>query len=237
MTATVLCELLARDRRTDAPALRAGAIGRQYDYRRFCTTAWKVGNLLRHFGVRAGSPVAVAGDERPEPILALLGAALLGGVVRVGSITPDTRVLIAPTADLDRYTLSPGSQRIGYGDRPDDPGDTYFEQDVWRENPTEPPADVDPDAPVLRAGETTYTHQAVLSSARWVVDRLELTADSVVAVRASLERPETIVAGIVAPLLVGGTILLPGEDSVGDCAVVARDGPEQRLLAIDAVAL
>lgn len=237
MTATVLGDLLARDRRTDAPALRAAAIGRQYDYRRLCTTAWKVGNLLRHFGVRAGSPVAVAGDERPEPILALLGAALLGGTVRVGSATPDARVLVAPTADLDRHTLSPGSQRIGYGDRPDDPGDTYFEQDVWRENPTEPPADVDPDAPAIRAGETTYTHEELLRSARSVVDRWELTADSAVAVRAPLRRPETIVAGVVAPLVARATVLLPDGESAGEYAVVTETGTESRQRSIDAIEL
>lgn len=237
MTVPILGGLLTRDRRTDAPALRDGASGRQYDYRRFCTTAWKIGNFLRHFGVRAGASVAVAAEQRPEPVLSVLGTALLGGVVRFsGKATDETRVLIAPTTDLERNTI-PGTQRIGYGNPPDDPSDAFFERDVWRENPTKPPAAVDPDAPALRAWEATYTHEAVLSSARSVVDRWELTADSVVAVRAPLERPETIVAGVVAPLLVGGTILLPGKDSVGDCAVVARDGPEPQLLAIDAVEL
>lgn len=237
MTATVLGDLLARDRRTDAPALRAAAIGRQYDYRRLCTTAWKVGNLLRHFGVRAGSPVAVAGDERPEPILALLGAALLGGTVRVGSATPDARVLVAPTADLDGYTLSPGSQRIGYGDRPDDPSVAFFERDVWSENPTDPPGDVGSETPAIRAGETTYTHEELLRSSRSVVDRWDLTTESVVAVRAPLRRPETIVAGVVAPLVAGGTILLPDGESVADCAVTTRSGPESRLLTVDAIEL
>ncbi len=237
MTATVLGDLLARDRRTDAPALRAAAIGRQYDYRRLCTTAWKVGNLLRHFGVRAGSPVAVAGDERPEPILALLGAALLGGTVCVGSATPDARVLVAPTADLDRYTLSPGSQRIGYGDRPDDPSVAFFERDVWSENPTEPPGDVGSETPAIRADETTYTHGELLRSARSVVDRWELTTESVVAVRAPLERPETIVAGVVAPLVARATVLLPDGERAGEYAVVTETGTESRQRSIDAIEL
>lgn len=234
---TVLGDLLARDRRTDAPALLDDANGRQYDYRRFCTTAWKVGNLLRHFGVRAESPVAVAADTKPEPILSVLGAALLGGVVRIGTESTEAKVLVAPTADLDSYPRSPGCHRIGYGERPDDPSDSFFEQDVWRENPTQPPAEVGPDTPVLRSGGVTYTHRAVLRSARSVVEQWDLTADSVVAVRAPLGIPETIVAGVVAPLLVGGTILLPDEDSVGDCAVVAETGPESRVLTPDAIEL
>lgn len=236
MAVTVLGDLLARDRRTDAPALLDDVNERQYDYRRFCTTAWKVGNLLRHFGVRAESSVAVAADTKPKPILSVLGAALLGGVVRIGAEPATPRVLVAPTADLDTDP-TPGTHRIGYGGRPDDPSDSFFEQDVWRENPTRPPAEVEPDTPVLRSGDATYTHRAVLRGAQSVVEQWDLTADSVVAVRAPLEIPETIVAGVVAPLLVGGTILLPDEDSVGDCAVVPETGPEPRVLTPGVVGL
>lgn len=236
MAVTVLGDLLARDRRTDALALLDDVNERQYDYRRFCTTAWKVGNLLRHFGIRAESPVAVAADTKPVPILSFFGAALLGGVVRIGAEPTTPRVLVAPTADLDTDP-TPGTHRIGYGERPDDPSDSFFEQDVWRENPTQPPAEVGPDTPVLRSGEAAYTHRAVLRAARSVVEQWDLTADSVVAVRAPLGTPETIVAGVVAPLLVGGTILLPAADSVGDCAVVAETGPESRVLTPDAIEL
>lgn len=234
---SVLGELLARDRRTDEPALLDDANARQYDYRRFCTTAWKVGNFLRHFGVRAGASVAIAAERRPEPVLSVLGTALLGGVGSVGTEPTKPRVLIAPTADLETYSCPPETHRIGYGDQPDDPSDAFFERDVWRENPTKPPARVTPDTPVLRTEDTAYTHRAVLRSARSVVDQWDLTTDSVVAVRAPLEQPETIAAGVVAPLVAGATILLPGEDSAGDCAVVTETGAETQLLTVDAIEL
>ncbi|UPM44026.1 AMP-binding protein [Halocatena salina] len=233
---TGLEELLTRDRRTDSTALRDEANDHQYDYRRFCTTVWKVGNLLHHFGVRSGTPVVIAGDRQPEPVLSVLATAMLGGVVRFGSeATTEAKVIVAPTPDLEP-NCPPGTHRIGYGERPDDPGDTFFEQDVWRENPTEPPATVDPDAPVLQAGETIYTHRALLNSAQSVVDRQKLTADSTVAVRAPLERPETIVAGIIAPLVAGATILLP-DDGVDDCLIVVENGSDSQRRVIDAVEL
>lgn len=236
MAVTVLGDLLARDRRTDALALLDDVNERQYDYRRFCTTAWKVGNLLRHFGVRAESSVAVAADTKPVPILSFFGAALLGGVVRIGSESTTPRVLVAPTTDLDTDP-TPGTHRIGYGERPDDPSDSFFEQDVWRENPTRPPAEVEPDTPVLRSGEAAYTHREVLRAARSVVERWDLTADSVVAVRAPLGIPETIVAGVVAPLLVGATVLLPDDDCGGENTVATTIEPEPRELSSDAVEL
>ena len=74
----VLGDAIARDRRSDATALVAPAVGRRYDYRRFCTSAWKAGNFLRHIGVRGGAGVAIADDPLPEPVLTLYAAASLG---------------------------------------------------------------------------------------------------------------------------------------------------------------
>lgn len=252
----VLGDLLARDRRSDAPALRAPATGREYDYRRFCTTAWKVGNFVRHFGVYDGSTVALAtnaqpgsdSNAEPEPILAFLGTALLGGVARFEPPQDtDARVLIRPSPDSDldvdmdantdvdaQYDLPEGSQRIVYGDSSDDPNIAHFEQGVWSENPTKPPNTVEAEQPLLRCNGTTYTHTDVLDSARSVVDAWDLTAKDRVAIRASLNEPETVVAGVVAPLLAGGTILLPDEQSVGDCAV-ADTAPEPRVLSPNAI--
>jgi len=139
--ARVLGDLVARGRRSEAPALRAPASGREYDYRRLCTNAWKVGNFLRHLGVRGGCGVAVAAEPTPEPVLALFGAALLGGVTR-----------------YDRWSLSPGEA---------------------------------------------------------------------VAVRAPLTHPGTVAAGVVAPLLEGGVVVLAGDGpTTADRAVVAGAGPD-----------
>ena len=64
MDADALGDTVGRERRSAEPALRAADTGRLYDYRRFCTSAWKVGNFLRHLGVRGGDNVAIADDPR-----------------------------------------------------------------------------------------------------------------------------------------------------------------------------
>ena len=52
------------------------------------------------------------------------------------------------------------------------------------------------------------------------------------AVRAPLSRPGTVVAGVLAPLSVGGTISFPGADSEGDLAVATDgvDAPEPTVI-------
>lgn len=234
----VLGDLVSRNRRSDAPALIAPAVEREYDYRRFCTTTWKVSSLFRYFGVRDESIVALADDPQPELIIAFLGTALLGGIARFDPPQDtDARVLVTQTDRVDGYDLPAGSQRIVYGDPPDDPSVASFERDVWSENPTEPPAIVEADQPVLWAGGTTYSHTNLLDAARSVVDTWDLVSTDRIAIRAPLREPGTIVAGIVAPLLAGSTVLLPDKEieCVGECAVTAENGPEPRVITPEAV--
>ena len=218
----VLGDAIARDRRSDATALSAPAVGRAYDYRRFCTSAWKTGNFLRLLGVRGGVTVAIADDPIPEPVLTLFGAAALGATVRFGPPSPvgdDTRALVVPTASLDEYDAGPATKRVVYGDPPATPDVSYFERDVWSENPTEPPDRVDPDDPLLRTADETYSHREVLRSARSIVERNGLDAESAVAVRSSFADPSVVVAGLVAPIVAGATVAIgpaaPGEFVVG----------------------
>lgn len=237
---TVLGDLVARDRRSDTTALLASAVEREYDYRRFCTTAWKVSSLFRHFGVRDGSTVVIADDPQPEPILSFLGTALLGGTARFiprdaeMESERDARVLVAPVEHSHEYDLPPGSKRIVYGDPSDDPSVAYFERDVWSENPTEPPNLVESEQPMLQTDEAMYTHADLLDSARSVVDTWDLTTNGVVAVRASLREMKTITAGIVAPLLAGGTIMLPDADGENedteDYAITHENGHEPEVI-------
>jgi hypothetical protein len=211
----VLGEVVSRDRRSADLALRTA--GREYDYRRFCTTAWKTGNLLRNEGVRSGMAVAVADDPA-----ALLGATVGFGPVALGE---RTKALVAPTADLDGYDAGPRTRRVGYGSDPTDPSAAYFERDVWSENPTEPPDRVDPDDPLLRVEGRTYAHGEVLDAARAVAEEWALDPGEEVAVRSSFAHPGTVAAGLVAPVLAGAVVLLPGEDEAGDYTV-GRGGPE-----------
>lgn len=230
----VLGDVIGRARRSEATALRVPAADRSYDYRQFCTSAWKVGNLLRHHGVRDGDRMVVADDPRPAAVLSLYGAAALGAVVQFGtSRNPDDSIgaLLVPTADVDRYEVGPSTTRIAYGDPPTDPSVAHFERDVWSENPTQPPDRVDPNAPLLATTDGTVTHDDVLSAARTVVEERGLAPGSTVAVDAPFTRPGAVVAGLVAPLVAGGAASI-GPDARGE-VTVGRTGDLEPETVID----
>jgi len=220
---TVLGDVLARERRSERPALRGG--GRELDYRRFITTAWKAGNFLRHLGVRTGSAVGVVG-RTPTTVLSLFGATALGASVSIDPAEDDAfRAVIAPTEQVDGYEAG---NRVGYGTEPEDPETSYFERDVWSENPVAPPETVAPDAPALVGAERTWTHAELLAAARNTVNKL--APSDTVACRAPLSDPGAVAAGVVAPLLVGACVLLPADGDTGTVAVANGDTPEARTL-------
>ncbi|MCT9096007.1 long-chain fatty acid--CoA ligase [Haloarchaeobius sp. HME9146] len=234
-----LADVLARDRRSDAPALYATGAGVQrYDYRRFLTTAWKAGNFMHHHGVRTGSTVAVVTEPRAQPVLAFLGASLLGAQTRFDPpASVDAKLLVGPTAALDDYDLPAGTQRIGYVDDPENPAYWYWEGGVWSENPTMPPEPCHPADGILWADERVYSHADLLAGARRAKEALSLTGEERVAVRTPLSDPRTVTAGVLAPLLVGAEILFPDEETAGDVAVAAGDAPEATVLSLDDVSL
>lgn len=228
-------ELVSREHASqrDGLALRVAG-GSEYDHRRFAATARKTGNLLRHRGVREGATVAVADDAAPQAVLALFGAALLGATVRV--VAPpaavDARAVVAPTPDLDGFDLPPGGQRVGYGSEPADPSAAYFERDAWSENPAFPDTPVLPETTFLRAGDRALSHEVVLDAAASVAENL--SPGDEVAVRAPLADPGTVVAGVVAPVLAGATVLLG--DAVGSVAVTdGRDAPEPTVVRVESI--
>ncbi|GAA0659443.1 acyl-CoA synthetase family protein [Salarchaeum japonicum] len=209
----------------ESAALRAPP--REYNRRELRQTAFKTGNFLRHRGVHEDATVAVADDRAPEAVFAFLGATLLGARVRFGATAElDARAYVAPTGLLDDVSLPAGGQYVGYGERPDDPSRAHFERDVWSENPAFPPVSFSGDAVAL-ATDDRYTHAVLLDAAR----RLDYDSDDTVAVRAPLTHPGTVVAGVVAPLLAGATLLLPDGDATGTVAVATSDAPESRTIA------
>ncbi|WP_254537504.1 hypothetical protein [Halomarina litorea] len=237
MEFTVLGDLVARERRGGTPALSVPGSGREYDYRRFCTTTWKVAHFLAHLGVRAGRPVAVAADPAPEPVLTCYGAALLGAPVEFfeGDPPDDARAVVVPTGAAEGLATVPGRKRVGYGDAPDDPDVAHFERDVWSENPTEPPDRVTPDRTLLRSASGTHDHRTVLAAASRVAEGWSLGPGDRVVVRAPLTRPGTVAAGLVAPVLSGGVVVFPDDDTVGEFAVGDGESPEPTTLAPGAV--
>ncbi|WIV67643.1 hypothetical protein [Natrialbaceae archaeon AArc-T1-2] len=241
MDAVALENLLARDRRSDRPALE-DATGRSYDYHWLCTTAWKSGNFLRHSGVRAGVTVGVVGAG-PLALLAFLGTALLEGTTRFDPPTElgddeSVRALVAPVDDLESYDLPRGAQRVGYGDEPDRPDVHYFDTGLWSENPSFPPVEIDPETALLSDGEWTVSHEAVLEAAGNLVAAYGIDEGTRVAVAGPLSDHRTVTAGVVAPLLAGGVIVLPGAgtDDAVDLAVGDDVGGADRV-ALEAVSL
>lgn len=226
-TVRTLGDLLPRDRRSGAVAVRAdGDTDHVYTYQRFLTTAWKTGNFFRHLGVREDVTVGIVAEPRPQPLLGLFGAALLGAEVRLDPPeTLDGRVVLAPTSRIEQYELPPGGQRVGYGADPATPSIRYFEENVWSENPTVPPEERDPETPVLVTDEATYSHGRLLRAGFDAVDRLSLAPGEMVAVRAPLADPRTVAGGVLAPLIAGGAVQVGADGSDADAEILDDEAP------------
>ena len=222
--------LLARDRRSEAIVLHDATSGREYDARRLLTIAWKTGNFLHHCGVRGGHTIVVVG-KTPEALLGFLGAASLGAITRFGPATAtDARAVIAPTGSIEEFDLPPGGTAIAYGEPPESAHVEHFERDVWSENPTLAPAPVDPTDRAFATADGHYTHAETLAAAERAIEDADMQAGETVAVRAPLSRPGAVAAGVVAPLLADGVIVLPDSDTVADVAVASGDAPEARVV-------
>ncbi|MFB6168694.1 MAG: acetyl-CoA synthetase [Haloferacaceae archaeon] len=240
--ATTLGDLLARERRTEGLALRAltpDGLDRTYSYRDALTTAWKSGNFLRHLGVRGVgeapeervSTVEVAPDPLPEPVFTFLGAAGLGARTAFDPRADGrARVTVVGVDDERRHDPPPGSTLVVYGGAPASPEVDHWEEAVWSENPRAHPAQVGADGAVLVAEEERHSHAAVLDAARSVVDETDLEPGDRVAVRAGLADPRVVVAGVVAPLLAGATVVFPDDERRG--AYVVGEGPEAQQVSL-----
>lgn len=206
------------------------------------TTAWQMGNLFRHYGVRPGERVAVVpgpaqpteGDEpgrlgnSPVPILAVLGAMAAGGVVDLdppGAV--DATVLVAPAAWMDRYSTGPGTTQLAYGSESEEAGVAHLEREAWSENPTAPPSDVDAMADAL-AADRTYAHGDLAATTRRIVAENDIMRGDRVAIATHLTGG-TLVAGVLAPLSVGATIVLAtavADSDAIDASVAVGDDPD-----------
>jgi len=240
MEASVIGDLLPRDRRREQPAIVVPATDRAMSYHDFFTNAYKSGNVLRFLGVRDGATVAIEATPAPEPFLGFLGAAQLGAVTTFEP-TGEARVTLVPVAEEAAYDLPPGSKLAVYGGPPASPATTHWEQEVWSENPGFPETPVDPASTVLRADGEPYSHRALLAAGDDVVDTLGLDGDSRLAIRTPLAAPGTIV-GVIAALLAGATLVVVGEsDRAVDADVaIVGDGvtpPEASTVAAAALSL
>ncbi|SNR51681.1 acyl-CoA synthetase family protein [Halorubrum vacuolatum] len=241
----VVGDLLTRDRRSRAIAL-VTATGSERSYHDLITNAYKSANVLRYLGAREGSTVAIDPDPGIHSITAFLGAARLGARVRFDpaeGVAAGDRIVFVPVGDEERYHPDPGTNLVTYGGPPTRPETTHWEKELWSENPGTPPATVGADDPlfVMSARETDETtsheerevsHATAIEAADRVVTAHDLTADSRVVLRTSLVHPGAVVAGVLAPLVAGGSVVLTASERTknggekdrqrrGDLAVVA----------------
>ena len=234
-------DLLARDRRSDRPALVIGE--RERSYHELITNAYKAGNVLRFHGVGEGRTVAVAPVPDLPPLLAFLGAAQLGAATRfdpAAGVDAGDRLLLVPAAEQAAYDPGPGTKLAVFGGEAADAGTIDWEESVWSENPAFPPTDVAPETPLLVDGDGTVSHGDAFAAAAELAELRGLDADSRVVIRESLAEPGVVVAGVLAPLLAGGCVVLvdpAATGAVGDLAVASGDAPEPATVDPDGVAL
>jgi len=228
----------------DAPGRTA-----PYSYDEFGTNCYKAGNLLGHYGAHPGGAVVVLPGPKAEPaagapetipdsadpFLAIVGGASVGATVDLTPTTPvAARALVRP--DWQDVPVEPGCSVLAYGGPPTEPSVTHFEQELWSENPTAPPEQIDPTDPAVRIDEATFTHEQVLDAAEGVVERHGIDETSRVLLRTGLADPGALV-GVLAVLVVGGTVLLPtGADGEVEPTLVvdtAQDGGVPTLVTGD----
>jgi acyl-CoA synthetase (AMP-forming)/AMP-acid ligase II len=216
-----LADPLARDRRSDDPAL-VTPDGRERSRHDLITNAYKAGNALRHEGVRRGAAVGIAPVPDLPFVLAFLGAGLLGARVRFDvdtSLAAGARALVVPAADVADATAAagPGTRVVAVGGAPDDPAVTHWEETVWSENPAFPSPTVESADPLLDSpdGDETITHGEAISAATAIAEQYGISSARRVVLRTSLAHPGAVVAGVLAPLCGGGvTVLSSAKDEV-----------------------
>jgi hypothetical protein len=246
--AETVAGLVAAGRERDGTVISVPGRTTDYSYADFCTDVWKSGNLLRHYGLRAGAesaavvgPKAADGDgawgsgdhtagkaigwpDAADPLLAVLGAGVLGATVDLDPPpAPDCRTLVLPAACVDQYDPAPGCSLLAYGGPPETAEVAHFEGERWSENPMRPPDPAGPSAPLVEG----LTQGTLLDAAGSVVGEMHLAAGDRVAVCAPLSTAGAVVAGLLAPMLAGATAVLAGPDCAYDqevAVVVDADG-------------
>ena len=247
----VVGDLLARDRRSRDLAIITPD-GRERTYHDLITNAYKAANVLRYLGAREGATVAVHPDPGFHPTLAFLGAAGLGAPVRfdpAAGLDAGDRVVLVPTAEESTADPAPGTNLAVFGGPPARPETTHWEQELWSENPGMVPSTVGPADPVVRGPGGPVSHQRLLALADAATRAAAIDSDTRVVVRAPVTDHRALAAGVVAPLVTGGTVVLDrdprtGSDSIaddparGDLAIVTDEAitpPEPNQLVVNSV--
>ena len=211
-----------------SPALE-GITGPGLDHGRLRSTVESVAGALRARGILAGDPVAIVMRNRPETAIAFLAVTLAGVaaplnpayghdeldfyfgdigarllLVEAGLDTPAREVAKHHGIEVAEVDTAPGAGLTIDGTVPD----------------AGPSPDVNPDpgavALVLHTSGTTsrpkmvpLTHGNLAISARQIAATLALTADDRSLTIMPLFHIHGLVAGLLAPLAAGGTVIVP----------------------------
>lgn len=220
---TTIDELLAARRTRETAAIDGPDRSVAYRYDELVTDAWKAGNLLRHYGVRPGARVAVVPTRTAKGVLATLGGMAAGATVELAGsdASVSARALVAPPGE---YDTTPGCSQLAYGEGSTQPDVANFERELWSENPIEPPGEQAPDDAALCVDGRRYSHRGLLETARTVASEHSLSAADTVGITGSVGAPGGFVAGVLAPLSVGGTIRFDDSGSLTVRDRSAADG-------------
>lgn len=213
----VLGDLAVREQWSRTPAVRAP--GRVYTHHDLYTSVRKVATFFAYFGAGSGGHVDIEPEAQPETVLALLGATRVGAVANL-TPTGEGQIIVTPADKEDQYELAPGQNGIVYDGYPNSPGFVEWELDVWDGSArTGPRLETARGDAALRTKDRTYSHGELLDAADRVIEEYDVDEDTEVAIRAPMGNPGTIAAGVVAPLKVGGTVVFPATDDLGDIGV------------------
>ena len=163
---------------------------------------------------------------------AAIGATLVGATVELDVTEPvESRAMVLPAGWTDRYDLTPQCTQIAYGGPPEKPDVVHFEQEMWSENPIEPPERVAADDPALRDAESTYSHGDLLSIATEVVDEHSLDADRRVVLDAPLVEVGAMVP-VLATLVAEATLELRQEAGETDADLVVTEESTEKTVGV-----
>jgi hypothetical protein len=168
--------------------------------------------------------------DSADPLLAALGGTLLGTTVALTVEHPvgaDALVRPAGAAWRERYPAQAGCAVLAYGGPPDPSSVEHFEAALWSENPVEPPESVDRATPAVRVDGQSHSHGDLLDRAATAVDRHSLDGQSRVLLAGDVRDPGVLVAGVLAPLSVGATVVLDSQQAAEDVGLVV-EGSEGR---------
>ncbi|MXR51392.1 hypothetical protein GRX03_07220 [Halovenus sp. WSH3] len=221
-----LKDLVAECRDASGTVIETPTRTAPYTYDDFVPNAWKSGNLLGHYGVHPGAPVTVVAGPKDadasetgrrvdaaDPLLAAIGATLVGATVELEPQEPvDSRALVLPAGWTERYDLTPQCTQIAYGGPPEEADVVHFEQEMWSENPIEPPERVAPDDSAVVDSDEEYSHADLLSVATDLLEEHGLDAESTVVLDTPVVEPGAFVP-FLAALAAEATLELAQVDS------------------------